>query len=208
MNATVEKNQLIFEYASGILGPSKSIFASTYLFLNSKASSVNKTLEVFLADNMIKNEDAPIKKLKYTDCLSEKSLNSELKSYDSPISKLVGPLSNINWKQVYKGLFEFTPSINDNTQLKLIKMEPGVSVPLHSHDGKEYILVLSGSFRDENGTYNKGDMQINDQKIKHTPMASNSEGCVCLTITEKEVIFFGRYGSFLNLFTFVRSFFK
>ena len=81
-------------------------------------------------------------------------------------------------------------------------MDPGVSVPLHSHGGKEYILVLEGSFCDEYGEYSKGDIQINDQKVKHTPVACNEYGCICLTITEKDIIFFGRYGSFLNLFTF------
>ena len=44
-------------------------------------------------------------------------------------------------------------------------MEPGASVPIHSHGGKEYTLVLSGSFCDEYGNYSKGDIQINDQKI-------------------------------------------
>ena len=87
-------------------------------------------------------------------------------------------------------------------------MDPGVSVPLHSHGGKEYILVLEGSFCDEFGEYSKGDIQINDQQIKHTPIASKDTGCVCLSITEKDVIFFGKYGSFLNLFTFIKSFFK
>ena len=61
------------------------------------------------------------------------------------------------------------------------------SVPLHSHGGQEYILVLSGSFCDEYANYNKGDMQINDQKIKHTPIACKDEGCICLTITEKDL---------------------
>jgi putative transcriptional regulator len=87
-------------------------------------------------------------------------------------------------------------------------MDPGTSVPLHSHNGKEYILVLDGSFCDEYGEYNKGDMQINDQQIKHNPTASNSDGCVCLSITENDVVFFGKYGSALNLFTFIKSFFK
>ena len=69
-------------------------------------------------------------------------------------------------------------------------MDPGTSVPLHSHNGKEYILVIEGSFCDEYGEYNKGDMQINDQKIKHNPTACNSSGCVCLSITENDVVFF------------------
>ena len=209
MNGTLVKNQLIFDYASGSLGFSKSVFASTYLYLNSKASNINSTFEAMLGDDLLNNENIPVTKLKYTDCLkNEKNDTNKIYADESPISKLVGPLNQIKWKQVYKGFSEFIPIMNDDDELKLIKMDPGTSVPLHSHGGKEYILVLNGSFKDEYGTYNKGDLQINDHKIKHNPTASVNEGCVCLTITEKEVIFFGRYGSFLNLFTFIKSFFK
>ena len=209
MNGTLVKNQLIFDYASGSLGFSKSVFASTYLYLNSKASNINSTFEAMLGDDLLNNDNIPVTKLKYTDCLkNEKNDTNENYTDLSPISKLVGPLNQIKWKQVYKGFKEFTPKVSDENELKLIKMDPGASVPLHSHGGQEYILVLSGSFCDEYGNYNKGDMQINDQKIKHTPIACKDEGCICLTITEKEVIFFGRFGSFLNLFTFIKSFFK
>ena len=209
MNGTLVKNQLIFDYASGSLGFSKSVFASTYLYLNSKASNLNSTFEAMLGDDLLNNDNIPVTKLKYTDCLkNEKNDTNENYTDASPISKIVGPLNQIKWKQVYKGFKEFTPKVSDENELKLIKMDPGASVPLHSHGGQEYILVLSGSFCDEYGNYNKGDMQINDQKIKHTPVACKDEGCICLTITEKEVIFFGRFGSFLNLFTFIKSFFK
>ena len=209
MNGTLVKNQLIFDYASGSLGFSKSVFASTYLYLNSKASNINSTFEAMLGEDLLNNDNIPVTKLKYTDCLkNEKNDTNEIYADVSPISKLVGPLNQIKWKQVYKGFKEFTPKVSDENELKLIKMDPGASVPLHSHGGQEYILVLSGSFCDEYGNYNKGDLQINDQKIKHTPVACKDEGCICLTITEKEVIFFGRFGSFLNLFTFIKSFFK
>ena len=209
MNGTVVKNQLIFDFASGSLGPSKSIFASTYLYLNSKASSLGKAFENILGDNLLENDDVPMKNIKYSDCISStRSDELSTKEQTTPITKLVGPLSEIKWKQVYKGFSEFKPNIDDEDELKLIKMEPGASVPLHSHDGKEFILVLSGSFCDEYGEYTKGDIQINDQKIKHTPIASREHGCICLTITEKDVIFFGKFGSFLNLFTFIKSFFK
>ncbi len=209
MNETILKNQLIFDFASGSLGPSKSIFASTYLFLNSKASILNKTFEHMLGEKLLENKETPLRKLKYRDCISNE-FNS-IKTRDdqtTPITKLFGSLEKINWKQVYRGFSEFNANIDDTDELKLIKMDPGISAPHHSHGGKEYILVLDGSFSDENGTYQKGDLQINDQKIRHTPTASKDEGCVCLTITEKDVIFFGRYGSFLNLFTFIKSFFK
>ena len=210
MNGTLVKNQLIFEYASGMLGPAKSIFASTYLYLNSKASDINRTFENMLGDNLIKNSDAPLVKTKYSDCMTgpDSNNNNNVSKDNSPITKVVGPLNKINWKQVYKGFKEFSLNIEDNDEIKLIKMDPGISVPLHSHGGKEYILVLEGSFCDEFGKYNKGDIQINDQQVKHTPIACEDDGCICLSITEKDAIFFGKFGSFLNLFTFVRSFFK
>ena len=209
MNGTVVKNKLIFDFAMGSLGPSKSIFASTYLFLNSKASSISNTFEQLLGDDLFSNNDAKISNLTYNDCLSKPNhQKKEDSNIVSPISKLAGPLSDINWKQVYKGFSEFILNIKDDDELKLIKMEPGASVPLHSHGGKEYILVLSGSFSDEYGNYSKGDIQINDQKIMHTPVACENNGCICLAITERDVIFFGKYGSFFNLFSFIKSFFK
>ena len=78
-------------------------------------------------------------------------------------------------------------------------------------DAASESLVGTGFDENADGVWEAGEyanIQINDQKIKHTPIASNDEGCVCLTITERDVIFFGKFGSFLNLFTFIKSFFK
>ena len=207
MNGLTLKNQLIFDFASGILGPAKSLFASTYLQLNSNASKIASTFENMLGENLIDNENIHPKNLKYKDCIDNASTKPTSNVKD-PVTNFFGNLNNLKWKQVYKGFKEYTAPIDDIDELKLIQMEPGVSVPLHSHGGKEYILVLEGSFCDEYGEYSKGDIQINDQKIKHTPIASRVSGCICLSITEKDVIFFGKYGSFLNLFTFIKSFFK
>ena len=209
MNGTLVKNELIFDFASGALGASKSIFASTYLFLNTKASNLSSTFEGLLGDSLLENKDTPVSKLKYTECITDK-MKTQKQDLDSfgPLSKIIGPLDKIKWRQVFKGFNEFTTKIHGDDELKLIKMDPGASVPLHSHGGKEYILVLEGSFCDEYGKYSRGDIQINDKKIKHTPIACQNDGCICLTITEKDVIFFGKFGSFLNLFTFIRSFFK
>ena len=134
----------------------------------------------------------PLEKIKYSDCMTvpESNNNNNGSKDNSPITKVVGPLNKINWKQIYKGFKEFSLNIEDDDEIKLIKMDPGISVPLHSHGGKEYILVLEGSFCDEFGSYNKGDIQINDQQVKHTPIACEDDGCICLSITEKDAIFF------------------
>ena len=209
MNTTAQKNELIFGYSSGNLGVAKSLFTSMYLYLNSVAAKKASIFDNMLAQNFSELKDVRLKKLKYIDCIkndSSKKQNNNLSN--NPLSRLIGDLNHIDWKTIYKGFKEFKIPVNDNDTVKLIKMDPGTSVPLHSHNGKEYILVLEGSFCDEYGEYKKGEMQINDQKIKHNPSACNSNGCICLSITENDVIFFGRFGSILNLFTFIKSFFK
>ena len=209
MNTTAQKNELIFDYSSGSLGEAKSLFASMYLYLNSIAAKKASVFDNMLAQNFDELEGIEPKKLRYTDCIkTPESLKLNKNLPNNPLSRLIGDFNNIDWKTIYKGFKEFNILVNDNDSLKLIKMDPGTSVPLHSHNGKEYILVLDGSFCDEYGEYNKGDMQINDQQIKHNPTASDSDGCICLSITENDVVFFGKYGSALNLFTFIKSFFK
>ena len=209
MNTTAQKNELIFGYSSGNLGEAKSLFTSMYLYLNSVAAKKASVFDNMLAQNFGDLKGVGLKKLKYTDCIKNNSPKKQTnKSSNNPLSCIIGDLNHIDWKTIYKGFKEFQIPVNDNDSVKLIKMDPGTSVPLHSHNGKEYILVLDGSFCDEYGEYNKGDMQINDQQIKHNPTACNSSGCVCLSITENDVVFFGKFGSALNLFTFIKSFFK
>ena len=209
MNTTAQKNELIFGYSSGNLGEAKTLFTSMYLYLNSLAAKKASVFDNMLAKNFDELEGIEPKKLKYTDCIKTPGpLKQNKNPSNNPLSRLIGDFNNIDWKIVYKGFKEFNILVNDNDSVKLIKMDPGTSVPLHSHNGKEYILVLDGSFCDEYGEYNKGDMQINDQQIKHNPTACDSNGCICLSITENDVVFFGKFGSALNLFTFIKSFFK
>tara|TARA_Y100001970_G_scaffold283604_1_gene399208 strand:- start:30480 stop:31109 length:630 start_codon:yes stop_codon:yes gene_type:complete len=209
MNSTVQKNELIFDYSSGSLGEAKSLFVSMYLYLNTLAARRASIFENILAEDFNEIDEVYPKKLKYSDCIKKKPKpKNPSTKVKNPITNILGDLEKINWKTVYKGFKEFNLTLNDKDSVKLIKMDPGTSVPLHSHNGKEYILVLEGSFCDEYGEYNKGDLQINDQKIKHNPIACKNDGCVCLSITENDVVFFGKFGSALNLFTFIKSFFK
>jgi len=211
MNTAAQKNELIFDYSSGSLGEAKSLFVSMYLFLNSVAAKKALIFDNILADSLADLDEIALKALNYKDCIkttSKKDISDQISNEYNPITNLVGGLDALKWKSVYKGFKEFNLPVNDDDTIKIIKMDPGISVPLHSHNGREYILVIDGSFFDEYGEYKKGNMQINDQKIKHHPTACKKDGCICLSITENDVIFFGKFASILNLFTFIKSFFK
>ena len=211
MNTVAQKNELIFGYSSGNLTEAKSLFVSMYLYLNSVAAKKASIFDNILADNLVDLDEVAPKKINYKDCInatSNQNLSFKITKNNNPLTNLIGSIDKLKWKSIYKGFREFNIPLKDSDTIKLIKMDPGISAPLHSHNGKEYILVIDGSFSDEYGEYKKGDMQINDQNIKHHPTACNKNGCVCISITENDVIFFGKFASILNLFTFIKSFFK
>ena len=207
-NSSILKNELIFQYAAGTASLSKSLMASTYLFLNSKDSSVYLQFENYCGEELKNTVPIKTKKLTALDCMKDNDEKNKIKkNKNNPINNFIDSYAALKWKNIFKGFYEYSLKLSTNENVKLIKMDPGASVPLHSHNGKEYILVLEGSFCDEYGKYSKGNLQINDSKIKHTPVACNKNGCICLTITEKELVFFGPFGPILNLITFIKSLF-
>ncbi|MDC0194879.1 cupin domain-containing protein [Alphaproteobacteria bacterium] len=207
-NSSILKNELIFEYAAGTSSIAKSLIASSYLYLNSKESSLYNEFESYCGEELKNTKEIKPSTLKAEDCIMERKNNTKIKDIKqtNPLDKFVNIYSDINWKKIFKGFYEHSLSLPNNEKAKIIKMDPGSKVPLHSHNGKEYILVLEGSFNDEYGSYSKGDLQINDSNIKHTPIASKTEGCICLSITEKELVFYGPFAPILNLITVIKMF--
>jgi len=203
------KNELIFEFASGTTNLAKSLMASTYLFLNSKESSIYNEFENYCGEELKNVTQINPDKLTFEDCIikQDNSIKSSDNFSTNPLNNFIDDLSSIKWKNVFSGFYEHSFKLSDMEKAKLIKMTPGAKVPLHSHNGKEFILVLQGSFCDEYGKYSKGNLQINDSKIKHTPVACADEECICLTITEKDLVFFGPFAPILNIITFIKSFF-
>ena len=206
-NSSALKNELIFHYAAGTTSIAKSLMASTYLFLNSHESQIYQKFEKYCGEELKKSPLIEPTNLKAEDCI--KSITREKEKIEvnnnNPINKFIPSYSNLKWKKIFKGFYEYSLNLSKKDSIKLIKMNPGTSVPLHSHNGKEYILVLEGSFNDEYGNYSKGSLQINDSNVKHTPIANDKNGCICLSITEKQLVFYGPFAPILNLINFFKS---
>jgi len=206
-NSSTLKNELIFHYAAGTTSIAKSLMASTYLFLNSHESQIYQKFEKYCGEELKKSPLIEPTNLKAEDCiktLTHKKEKIEVNN-NNPINKFITSYSSLKWKKIFKGFYEYSLNLSKKDSIKLIKMNPGTSVPLHSHNGKEYILVLEGSFNDEYGNYSKGSLQINDSNVKHTPIANDKNGCICLSITEKQLVFYGPLAPILNLINFFKS---
>jgi putative transcriptional regulator len=78
----------------------------------------------------------------------------------------------------------------------LLHIEPGGSVPEHTHKGFELTLLLEGSFVDEKGTYVKGDFILLDGNHQHHPVSEG--GCLCYTVANDAMHFTQGINKLLN----------
>jgi anti-sigma factor ChrR (cupin superfamily) len=69
----------------------------------------------------------------------------------------------------------------------LIRYREQGEVAMHEHQGYEHILILAGSQRDENGTFEAGTLVINPPGTRHK--VNSEDGCIVLAIYEKPVRF-------------------
>lgn len=78
----------------------------------------------------------------------------------------------------------------------LLDIQPGGSVPQHTHNGFELTVLLEGSFSDERGEYVKGDFIMLDGKHTHQPISEN--GCLCYTVANDSLHFTQGINKLLN----------
>lgn len=78
----------------------------------------------------------------------------------------------------------------------LLHIDPGGSVPEHTHNGFELTVLLEGSFTDEKGEYVKGDFIMLDKSHQHHPISEN--GCLCYTVANDSLHFTQGINKLLN----------
>lgn len=78
----------------------------------------------------------------------------------------------------------------------LLQIEPGGSVPEHTHNGFELTVVIAGSFSDETGEYVAGDFIMLDKQHQHHPVSE--KGCLCFTVANDSLHFTQGINKLLN----------
>ena len=73
-------------------------------------------------------------------------------------------------------------------------------MPVHTHRGREYTLVLAGSYRDNGSHYGPGDVSLKDASDVHRPVVAGDEDCVCLAVLDAPLRLTGMLGRLVNPF--------
>jgi putative transcriptional regulator len=100
-----------------------------------------------------------------------------------------GDLEAIKWKPVGMGVKQAILPTTKDASARLLFIPAGVAMPDHGHSGTEMTLVLKGAFQDEDGYFARGDIEIADSDLHHTPVADIHEDCICLAVADAPLQF-------------------
>lgn len=113
-------------------------------------------------------------------------------TFPAPLRRIVGGDEDaVRWKNLGMGAKQSVLCADGHATARLILIPGGQAMPQHSHSGMEMTLVLKGAFRDDGGRFARGDVEVADQKVDHTPVAEPGEDCICLIATDGRLRFNG-----------------
>ncbi|ANG63714.1 transcriptional regulator [Marinobacterium aestuarii] len=110
------------------------------------------------------------------------------------------PLDELDWRTLVPGVRQLDLRLGGPGATRLLRIAPGLSVPHHSHRGNELTLILRGSYSDELGRFQAGDVADLDEQISHQPISDSGEDCICLIATDAPLRFSGLMGRLVQPF--------
>ncbi len=188
---------LLVEYATGSLPLAPSIAITTHLqfcdhcreFVASLqdlgGEMLNDLDQVSVSDELLDHV------LECIDSSASKPTPArvEPKQCDEISSSLPGyvrnllPEGDLEWRFLSPSLRVASLPVGElENELALHRIKAGGKAPEHDHRGREFTVVLTGSFSDEDGVYQPGDFIVREPGDVHRPLAAKHEECICLSV--------------------------
>ena len=100
-------------------------------------------------------------------------------------------LQAVEWSPLVPGIqhHKLTDVDSGAGTVRLLQIENGISIPDHTHLGTELTFILQGSYSDETGRYQRGDLSDADGSLKHSPVVDSKQPCICLIATDERLVF-------------------
>lgn len=207
-------SELLMDYAAGSLPEPVALLAASHVSLCRACQAEVRRLEALGGALFDRLEADPLDadsleralaRLELPESRDGKRQGAEAPRQDARLPKplrayLPDGLEGLTWKSF--GAVSEAALLTDYSGIKtrLLRIKGGTSMPQHTHDGREYTLLLAGGFSDESGHYLRGDLAEADSGVDHRPVADAGEDCLCLAVTDAPLRLTGPLGRHLNRF--------
>lgn len=192
-------DQLLMAYAAGELPEAFNLVVATHVSLCDECRAKLASFEavggamIEMADTVQMSDASLAACLDRIDGLSQANARRPLKRagvFPAPLADYVGGgPERVKWRPVGMGVKQAMLQTERGASARLLYIPGGQAVPDHGHRGMELTLVLQGAFRDENDRFGRGDVEIADSTLQHTPIAEDGEVCICLAATDAPLRF-------------------
>jgi putative transcriptional regulator len=94
---------------------------------------------------------------------------------------------------------------SDGSIARLLKLSPGLEIPLHDHQGPEYTVIFAGALQEGGAHFARGDVAFRLPGHRHVQHVDRREDCVALQVNEGPLTPLTWKGKLLNLIAGSRS---
>jgi putative transcriptional regulator len=202
-------DELLMEFTAGQKHDALGIMVACHLETCRECQKHSQVFEQVGGEILEETQDATL-----SNGLLDKLLSrlNEKQTEEKPIqgdARLPRPLrrhvpayfDTLPWSGLTKNIKEFNLPFGDKRYVaKFYKIAAGKELPVHTHRGNEFTLVMSGQFSDDAGDYKQGDFILADTSIHHQPRASMDQDCICFAVLDAPLKFTGFFGRMLNPF--------
>lgn len=195
-------DDMLMGYASGSLAKAFDLVLATHVSLNDDARARLETFEALggaiLCDMDIDDmadvgEDSlaqTMAKIRGSAPIERPEPSAGL--FPTPLQTMVGgDAEAVRWRSIGGGVKQCVLHSDEDGTARLLSIPAGRAMPAHSHHGTEMTLVLQGAYRDEDGVFARGDLELADTDTNHQPIAEPGEDCICLVATNAKLKFQG-----------------
>jgi putative transcriptional regulator len=168
----------MLDYAAGALSPAEKLAADLHRVLSADGGRNAGVLDAVGGALLERTKPSPAE---YFDAsrLAEQDRVIAVSSRLDPFIR--HDLLALEWR---KNLFGVKTLPVGVPMASLLRLDPGETAPAHHHGRRDVTVVLVGTYGDEYGTYQRGDIAFAEPGMKHKPRAVGDRPCVCLLATE------------------------
>jgi putative transcriptional regulator len=193
---------LVLSYATGNLPEAFNLVIATHISLCDECRARLETYEtvggalIDYVDLATMSEGALDATMAAIEALTADPVMVEVQPRDAvfpaPLRDYVGgDLDDVTWRSIGAGVRQAVLETSKDATVRLLSIPGGAAMPDHGHRGMELTLVLKGAFRDEDIRFARGDIEIANEDLHHTPIAEEGEPCICLAATDAPLRFRG-----------------
>lgn len=168
----------MLDYAAGLLPPAEHLVGDLHCAL-SRDGGRNARLFDAIGGTLLEGLPAPGSCQPMMHRLGKADAREAASARLSPY--LRSDLLELNWRSSLWGVKTAATGV---PMASFLRLDPGGRAPAHGHGRREVTVVLCGSYADDFGVYERGDLAFAEPGMKHEPRAIGDEPCVCLVATE------------------------